>query len=98
MSFLSQKRTTLQELEALRARAQARNQTVVLANGVFDLLHVGHIRYLDEAKCLADLLVVAVNDDASVRRLKGADRPVQDERARAEVLAALEAGAPRRRC
>jgi rfaE bifunctional protein nucleotidyltransferase chain/domain len=64
---------------------------VVLANGVFDLLHVGHVRYLEAARALGDLLVVAVNADASVRANKGPDRPVVPEDERAELIAALEA-------
>lgn len=64
---------------------------VVFTNGVFDLLHVGHIRYLKEARALGDLLVVGVNTDESVRKLKGPTRPIQNENDRAEILAALEA-------
>jgi rfaE bifunctional protein nucleotidyltransferase chain/domain len=63
--------------------------TVALANGVFDLLHVGHVRYLEGAKALADRLVVAVNSDASTRAYKGPDRPVVPEHERAELLSAL---------
>src|SRR5512146_1591041 len=62
---------------------------IVLANGCFDLLHVGHVRYLRGAKALADRLVVAVNDDDSVRKLKGAGRPLMPAAERAEILAAL---------
>jgi len=65
------------------------SRRVVLANGCFDLLHVGHLRYLQGAKALGDCLVVAVNSDASVRRIKGAGRPVLPERDRAELVAAL---------
>jgi len=72
--------------------AQAEGRRVVFTNGCFDLLHRGHIRYLEEARRLGDLLVVAVNSDASVRRLgKGPGRPVVPEAERAEVLAALAA-------
>jgi D-beta-D-heptose 7-phosphate kinase/D-beta-D-heptose 1-phosphate adenosyltransferase len=63
---------------------------VVFTNGCFDLLHVGHVRYLQKARRMGNLLVVALNTDASVRRLKGPSRPVQPERDRAEILAALE--------
>lgn len=63
--------------------------TIALANGVFDLLHVGHVRYLEGAKALADRLVVAVNSDASTRAYKGPDRPVVPEHERAELLSAL---------
>lgn len=62
---------------------------IVFTNGCFDLLHVGHVRYLQEARALGDYLVVAVNSDASVKGLKGPDRPVQMEDDRAEILAAL---------
>lgn len=67
-----------------------REARVVLANGCFDLLHVGHIRYLQGAKDEGEYLVVAVNNDASARAIKGAGRPVMGERERAEVLASLE--------
>jgi D-glycero-beta-D-manno-heptose 1-phosphate adenylyltransferase len=62
---------------------------IVLTNGCFDLLHVGHIRYLDAAKTLGDILVVGINSDAQVRNLKGANRPLMPERERAEIVAAL---------
>lgn len=68
---------------------RAAGRTIVLANGCFDLLHVGHVRYLEAAKCLGDVLVVAINSDESVRRNKGAGRPVVPETERAELLAAL---------
>jgi len=64
---------------------------IVLANGAFDLLHVGHIRYLEGARAHGDALLVAVNSDASVRLSKGDDRPIQSERERAEMVAALAA-------
>ncbi len=62
---------------------------IVLANGVFDLLHVGHVRYLEAARALGDVLVVAVNSDASVRRLKGQGRPIMSAAERAELIGAL---------
>ena len=62
---------------------------IVLANGVFDLLHVGHVRYLEAARALGDVLVVAVNSDASVRRLKGQGRPLMSAAERAELIGAL---------
>jgi rfaE bifunctional protein nucleotidyltransferase chain/domain len=74
-------------LESDRCRADGRR--LVLTNGCFDLLHVGHVRYLQAAKSRGELLVVAVNGDASVRILKGPSRPVNSEQDRAEVLAAL---------
>lgn len=66
-----------------------RSERVVFTNGCFDLLHVGHVTYLHEARQLGDRLVVGLNSDASVRRLKGSGRPLVEERARATVLAAL---------
>jgi D-beta-D-heptose 7-phosphate kinase/D-beta-D-heptose 1-phosphate adenosyltransferase len=68
-----------------------RNRRLVFTNGCFDLLHPGHIRCLEQARALGDLLIVAINSDASVRRMKGAGRPVVPEAERAEVLAALAA-------
>lgn len=73
---------------AVRA-AQRRGERVVFTNGCFDLLHVGHVRSLEEARSHGDRLVVAVNTDASVRRSKGPTRPIVPARQRAEVLAAL---------
>jgi D-glycero-beta-D-manno-heptose 1-phosphate adenylyltransferase len=72
------------------AAHRAAGQTIALANGVFDLLHVGHLRYLQGAADEGDVLVVAVNDDAAVRQLKGADRPVVGEADRAELVDALQ--------
>ena len=69
---------------------ELRRQKIVFTNGCFDILHVGHITYLAKARQLGDLLVVGLNSDASVRRLKGPDRPVNAQDARALVLAALE--------
>src|SRR5260221_14571380 len=77
------------ELAVLRAKLDSRGQRLVFTNGCFDLLHVGHIRYLQAARALGEVLVVALNGDDSVRTLKGAGRPVNSELDRAEVLAAL---------
>jgi len=71
--------------------ARKRGARVVFTNGCFDLLHVGHIRLLEKAKSLGNILVVGLNSDASVRKLKGSHRPVNPVQVRAEVLAALEA-------
>lgn len=79
------------ELAAELARARAGGRKAVFTNGCFDLLHVGHVRYLKEARSLGDLLIVGVNSDASVRRLKGPERPLQSENDRAEILASLAA-------
>jgi D-beta-D-heptose 7-phosphate kinase/D-beta-D-heptose 1-phosphate adenosyltransferase len=79
------------ELLRARERLRAEGRTLVFTNGCFDILHVGHTRYLSEARRLGDALLVAVNSDRSVRALKGAGRPVMNEAERAEVLAALAA-------
>ena len=68
---------------------RADGRTVVFTNGVFDILHPGHVRYLQDARALGDLLIVGLNADASVRRNKGPDRPINSEAERAEILAAL---------
>ena len=72
-----------------RARLRTAGQKLVFTNGVFDLLHVGHVRYLEQARTLGDVLVVAINSDASVRQLKGEGRPLMNQDERAEILAAL---------
>ncbi|MCA1619151.1 MAG: D-glycero-beta-D-manno-heptose 1-phosphate adenylyltransferase [Acidobacteria bacterium] len=86
-------RVILDRDELLRARERLRagGRTLVFTNGCFDILHVGHTRYLAEARRLGDALLVAINSDRSVRVLKGAGRPVMNEGERAEVLAALSA-------
>ncbi|MEZ5290853.1 MAG: adenylyltransferase/cytidyltransferase family protein [Vicinamibacterales bacterium] len=78
-------------LAAWVAAERGAGRTIAFANGVFDLLHVGHVRYLEGARREADVLVVAVNDDASVRALKGPDRPLLAAADRAELVAALRA-------
>ena len=77
------------QLLAERARLRAAGKTLVFTNGVFDLLLVGHVRYLAAARALGDALVVAINSARTVRELKGAGRPLVNELERAEVLAAL---------
>jgi rfaE bifunctional protein nucleotidyltransferase chain/domain len=79
----------LEELAEIIGQEKNNGKKVVLANGVFDLLHVGHIRYLKEAKSLGDILIVAVNDDRSARLIKGEGRPIIPEEERMEVLAAI---------
>src|SRR3954451_10172232 len=74
---------------AERERLRAGGRRLVFTNGVFDLLHVGHVRYLAQARALGDALVVAINSDRTVRELKGPHRPVFNEAERAEILAAL---------
>jgi D-glycero-beta-D-manno-heptose 1-phosphate adenylyltransferase len=85
----SRKRIRVEDLPAVRAAASAVGRTIALANGVFDLFHVGHLRYLQGARAEADLLVVAVNSDASTRANKGPNRPIVPEAERAEIVAAL---------
>ena len=80
---------TLDDAAAFAERVRAVGQTVVFTNGVFDLLHPGHVRYLQAARALGDALIVGLNSDRSVRAIKGADRPINKESERAEVLLAL---------
>lgn len=80
---------SLEEAEPKVAALRAQGRAIALANGVFDLLHVGHVRYLEGARALADVLVVAVNSDRSTRANKGPGRPVIPEAERAELVAAL---------
>jgi rfaE bifunctional protein nucleotidyltransferase chain/domain len=79
----------LEEARGLVSRWRGEGKRVVLANGCFDLLHVGHVRYLDDARALGDALLVGVNSDASVARLKGAGRPIMTAAERAEIVGAL---------
>jgi len=72
-----------------RERLRSAGVRLVFTNGVFDLLHVGHVRYLAHARALGDVLLVAINSDRSVRELKGPDRPIFNQAERAEILAAL---------
>jgi len=86
-------RQKIVDLEKLQERAEqlrAAGKRIVVTNGCFDLLHLGHVYYLQAARERGDALVVGVNGDESVRQLKGAGRPLNNEQARAEVLAALE--------
>lgn len=80
---------SVDRLQELIAESRSDKKRVVFANGCFDTLHVGHVRYLEGAKQEGDLLVVGVNSDESVRRLKGPGRPVLNEQARAQLVAAL---------
>lgn len=78
-----------EELAELGERLRSEGKRIVFTNGCFDLLHVGHLRYLQEARALGDVLVIGLNTDASVRRLKGSQRPIVPELERAEMLAGL---------
>ncbi len=80
---------SLDEMLQIRSRLRSEGKRLVFTNGCFDLLHVGHVRYLNQAWALGDALVVAVNSDRSIREIKGEGRPIVPEAERAEVLAAL---------
>jgi len=79
------------QISALVESLHARQQKIVFTNGCFDLLHAGHVLYLESAKNLGDILIIGLNSDASVKRLKGPERPINPEEERSVVLAALEA-------
>ena len=87
----SQKLKTFKSLKSSLARDKKSGKKIVFTNGCFDILHVGHVRYLAQARNLGDVLVLGVNTDASVRKLKGPERPLNRQKDRAEVLEALEA-------
>lgn len=91
MIHTREKIVTRGDLKEFLRRAKADGQRIVFANGCFDILHVGHARYLEEAKRQGDILVVGVNSDLSAGRLKGPGRPILAESARAELVAALGA-------
>ena len=78
-------------LEQVVQDYKKQNKKIVFTNGCFDLLHIGHVTYLEEAKKLGDVLVVGINTDASVKKLKGPNRPIQNENDRCSILAALKA-------
>jgi D-glycero-beta-D-manno-heptose 1-phosphate adenylyltransferase len=85
-----QKIRTIRELKNIVSECRALGRKVVFANGCFDLLHAGHIRYLEAARALGDVLIVGVNSDACVSAIKGEGRPLQSEADRTEILASLE--------
>ena len=78
-----------ENLPALLKELRADGKTIVTTNGCFDILHVGHVRYLQKTKTFADVLIVALNSDVSVKKIKGPDRPINNENDRAEILCAL---------
>jgi rfaE bifunctional protein nucleotidyltransferase chain/domain len=80
---------TLEEITHIREQLRQEGQKLVFTNGCFDILHVGHIRYLNQARAFGDVLVVALNSDYSVRKNKGEGRPIVPQNERAEVLSAL---------
>src|SRR5205809_7114928 len=87
---MNQKIITLEELAARSAELRAAGKRIVTTNGCFDLLHVGHVRYLQAARALGDFLAVGLNSDDSVRELKGLGRPITSDSDRAELVAALQ--------
>lgn len=89
VAMSAQKVKTLTELIPLRAALRESGKKLVFTNGCFDILHIGHVRYLNEARSLGDAMVVAINSDRSVREIKGPSRPITPESDRAEVIAAL---------
>src|ERR1043165_3253973 len=88
---MNEKILSEEQPKKVRARFRDAGRRLVFTNGCFDLLHVGHVRYLQQARGLGDALVVAINSDASARTLKGESRPVMNQNERAEVLGALSA-------
>ncbi|MFN3392994.1 MAG: adenylyltransferase/cytidyltransferase family protein, partial [Candidatus Thermochlorobacter sp.] len=90
MQELERAIVSLQEAQSRVRYAQQLGKTVVFTNGCFDILHAGHVQYLEKAKALGDMLVVAINSDASVRRLKGERRPINSEQDRAYILSRLK--------
>ena len=80
----------IKQMKSIIAGLKARGKKVVFTNGCFDILHVGHIRYLKKAKKQGDILVIGLNTDRSVKKIKGEKRPIVSEKERAEVLSALE--------
>jgi rfaE bifunctional protein nucleotidyltransferase chain/domain len=90
MSNLFPKVLNSENLEPALQSYKNKNLKIVFTNGCFDLLHIGHVRYLEEAASLGDVLIVGINTDASVQKLKGPTRPIQNENDRAEILASLK--------
>src|ERR1700730_5404308 len=88
--MIGDKVVPLEELQQRASALRAAGKKIVATNGCFDLLHVGHVRYLNAARARGDALIVGINGDQSVRELKGAGRPVNSENDRAEIVAALE--------
>ena len=80
----------IEELKNIVDKLKGQNKKIITTNGVFDILHIGHIRYLQEAKKLGDILIIAVNSDSSTKQIKGTKRPLNNEDDRMEALAALQ--------
>ena len=88
--MINQKIKTLKELIPIANKLRSQNKKIVTTNGVFDIIHYGHVKYLEEARKLGDLLIVGVNSNLSVKQNKGDKRPIHDEKARIGILAALQ--------
>jgi len=88
--MINSKIKKLNELIKIARNLKSQNKKIVTTNGVFDILHAGHVKYLEEAKKLGDILIVGINTDKSVKQNKGDNRPINDEKSRLSVLAALE--------
>ena len=88
--MIKNKIKSLKELITIVERLKKQNKRIITTNGVFDILHYGHVKYLEEAKKLGDILIVGINTDKSVKQNKGDKRPINDEKSRMAVLAALE--------
>ena len=87
---INKKIVTLEKLISIVKKLKKQNKKIATTNGVFDILHIGHVKYLEKAKKLGDVLIVGVNTDKSVKENKGDKRPINDEKSRIGVLAALE--------
>jgi rfaE bifunctional protein nucleotidyltransferase chain/domain len=87
---MKQKIKEKKDLTKIIKNLKAKEKRIIFTNGCFDLLHVGHVRYLEEAKALGDVLVIGVNSDASVRKIKGPERPILPVEERIEILSSLE--------
>lgn len=90
MTNINKKVVSLKKLIPIVQKLKKQNKKIVTTNGVFDILHLGHVKSLEEAKKLGDVLIVGINSDFSVRQIKGEKRPINNEKSRTCVLAALE--------
>ena len=90
MAYLLPKVLNTKDLQTIVAEYKNQHKKIVFTNGCFDLLHIGHVRYLEQAKSRGDILIVGINTDSSVKKLKGPTRPIQNENDRAEILASLK--------
>lgn len=88
--MINKKIVTLQKLIPIVRKLKKQNKKIITTNGVFDILHMGHVKYLEEAKRLGDVLIVGLNSDKSVKQNKGNKRPINDEKSRLSVVAGLE--------